>query len=444
MTASRAAEQRWQSWQSIDSARLLLAGVAGALVAVALARTAVMARDPHHVALAFGLFIGFGELLRLALPGNRQAAPIGLAAALAYAMVLQVAPLNGVHPVMVQIPALQVIAVTAIAMAIGALPQLAAGRSAHIWDMAIRLVTVAFVAFVFRPLADTRLIQDDHSVAFAVMVVVAALGLLLQGVIEAVLRAEDLRARYSVALADEIRVRWRLSAALGISAIIMVFGAQVMGLLELAIFAAPLLVIQLAFRKYSQIRSTYLQTVRALSRVTEVAGYVDADHSNRVSKLALAVGRELGMPEPDLLDLEYAALMHDIGQLSLPDPIPGGATSSADPMLQGRIAQLGADVIKRTQVLDAVAELVRCQAMPWRGVPARRSAAWDAELEIPPLGSRIIRAVNAFDDLVEGRPGRDRANAALGRLRADSEREYDPEVIAALAVVTNRLPVSRL
>ena len=32
------------------------------------------------------------------------------------------------------------------------------------------------------------------------------------------------------------------------------------------------------------------------------------------------------MSEPDLLDLEYAALMHDIGQLSLADPIPGGAT----------------------------------------------------------------------------------------------------------------------
>ena len=38
------------------------------------------------------------------------------------------------------------------------------------------------------------------------------------------------------------------------------------------------------------------------------------------------MGRELGLAEMDLLDLEYAALMHDIGQLALPDPIPGGAT----------------------------------------------------------------------------------------------------------------------
>lgn len=432
MTAFRVTEQRWQSWQSVDTGRLVLAGLAAVLVTAALAGTAVMARDPHHVALALGVFIGFGELLRLALPGGREAAPIGMAAALSYAMILKVAPFSGGQPAVVRLSPLQVVAVTAIAMAIGALPHIAAGRPARFFGMAGRLVTVSFVAFIFRPLAGTDLIKNDQWVAFAVMAAVTALGLLLECVIAAVLRAEDLRARYVVTLADELRVQWRLAAAVGISAIITVFGAQVMGLVEIAIFAAPLLVIQLAFRRYSLIRATYLQTVRALSQVTEVGGYVESDHSGRVSKLALAVGRELGMPEPDLLDLEYAALMHDIGQLSLTDPIPGGATTNIERREQRRIAEFGAEVIKRTEVLDTVAELVRCQAMPWRGPVA------------PPLGARIIRAANAFDDLVEGLPGRDRAAAALARLRQETETEYDPEVVRALAVVTGRLPVSRL
>lgn len=432
MTAFRAAGQRWQSWQSVDSGRLILLGAAGVLVIAALARTAVVASDPYHVALAFGTFIGFGELLRLALPGGREAAPIGMIAALSYAMVVKVAPFSGGKPELVQLPALQVVAVTAIAMMIGALPHIAAGRPAGIFGMSGRLVAVAFVAFVFRPLAGTALIQDNHGVAFAVMAAAVAVGLLLETLIAAVLRAEDLRARYAVTLADEMRVQWRLAAAIGISAIITVFGAAVMGLVEIAIFAAPLLVIQLAFRRYSLIRSTYLQTVRALSQVTEVGGYVESGHSSRVSKLALAVGRELGMSEPDLLDLEYAALMHDIGQLSQTDPIPGGATAGVPAVDQQRIAAFGAEVIKRTEVLDTVAELVRCQAMPWRGAVE------------PPLGSRIIRVVNAFDDLVEGRHGRDRAAAALAKLRQDTELEYDPEVVAALVAVTGRLPVSRL
>ena len=43
------------------------------------------------IAIAFGLFIAFGELLRLSLPGGREGAPIAMAAAFAYAMALKIA-----------------------------------------------------------------------------------------------------------------------------------------------------------------------------------------------------------------------------------------------------------------------------------------------------------------------------------------------------------------
>jgi response regulator RpfG family c-di-GMP phosphodiesterase len=230
-----------------------------------------------------------------------------------------------------------------------------------------------------------------------------------------------------------MRVQLRLGAAVGVSAMMISFAAEVMGLAELAVLMGPLLVTQVAFRRYSGIRATYLQTVRALARVTEVGGYVESRHSLRVSRLAVAVGRELGLAEPDLLDLEYAALMHDIGQLALPDPIPGGATVLVSREDQQRIAELGADVISKAGVLDRVAELVRCQSLPSRG--------HDPE---PPVGSRIIRAVNAFDDLVGGSVERDRSAAALERLRMDTAAEYDPGVIEALSEVASKRLASRL
>jgi response regulator RpfG family c-di-GMP phosphodiesterase len=192
-------------------------------------------------------------------------------------------------------------------------------------------------------------------------------------------------------------------------------------------------VIQLAFRRYAGIRATYLQTVRALAQVTEVAGYVDGGHSRRVGKIALAVGRELGMSEPDLLNLEYAALMHDIGQLSLVEPIPAGATVDVATATARRIAEFGAEVISQTGVLDAVAEIVRYQWLPYRGAAVK-----------PPLESRIIKVVNAFDDQVAGSSDRDRIAAAIAAIRSAMEREYDPAVVNALATVTSRLPVSRL
>ncbi len=435
----RATAQRVLAWQSIDSGRLLLMAVAGLLIVIALARTVAVGVTDLNVAVAFGVFIASGELLRLALPGGREEAPIGMSAALAYALVLHIARSPG-QPPLVGASAPQVVTVTAVAMAVGALPHVVAGRRAGLTGMLARLLSVAFVAFAFRPLTHHGILTSPWPVAFAAMAILVAAGWLIETVIVAVIRADDLRARYAVMVRDELRAQWRLGLAVGVSAIVIVFGAPVLGIAELAVFAPPLLVIQWAFRRYAGIRATYLQTIRALAQVTEVGGYVESGHSRRVSKLAVAVGRELGMPEPDLLDLEFAALMHDIGQLSLVEPIPGGATLLLGAQDARRIAQFGADVIRQTGQLDSVAEIVRCQWQPARGYGTTE----------PPLASRVIKAANAFDDMVHGSSDRDRVASALERLRAGAESdsgswdEYDASVVAALATVTDRLPVSRL
>jgi hypothetical protein len=437
VTTVRVAEQRWVGWQTVDTGRLVLISCAALIVVSASTYLAVTRGfdDSPHVALAFGLYIAFGELLRLVLPGGREGAPIAMSAALSYAMVLTI----GGHqpkgtpyfPVDLTPPA-QVVVVAAAGMVVGSLPHIAAGRRAGLTGMSARLVAVACVAVAFNPLAQDLHLISRPWLALGVVGGLALCGCLIETVIAAVIRADDLRARYSVTLADEIRVQWRLGLAVGMSVIITVFGAEVMGPVELAIFAAPLLVIQLAFRRYAGIRATYLQTVRALAQVTEVGGYVDSGHSRRVSRLALAIGREFGMRERDLLDLEYAALMHDIGQLSLVEPIPGGATLVVSQEEARRIAEFGAEVIKETGVLDDVANLVRDQWLPWTGGPKE-----------PLLASKVIRAANAFDDITGGSPDRDRTAAAIDRLRLEAS-EYDPEVVDALASVTDRLPVTRL
>jgi response regulator RpfG family c-di-GMP phosphodiesterase len=144
--------------------------------------------------------------------------------------------------------------------------------------------------------------------------------------------------------------------------------------------------------------------------------------------------------------------MHDIGQLSLPDPIPGGATVLVSPEEQRRIAELGAGVIQQAGVLDRVAEIVRCQNRPWRGAGSGSTGSGSTGSGStgsgstgsgstgsgPPVGSRIIRAANAFDDLVGGSTDRDRAVAALDRLRLDTAAQYDPRVVEALSTVTGR------
>jgi HD domain len=437
---ARPTPDRMAYWRALDSGRLLLMGAAAMLVAAALAGVAT-----HHAgqinlqaAFAFGGFIAFGELLRLALPGGREAAPIALVGAMAYALLLTLPEPVAVPPVagVARHNALLVITVTAIGMTVGALPHIAAGRPAGLTGMCTRLIAVACVAFAFRPLVP-RLVPLHQEpkpwwLEFSIMAVLVVLGLLIETTVGALIRADDVGARFSVAIRDEMRLQWRLGLAVGASVIITVFGAEAVGLLELAVFIGPLLVTQVAFRRYAGIRATYLQTVRSLARVTEVAGYVEEGHSRRVSLLAVAVGRGLGLAEPELLALEYAALMHDIGQLSLPEPIPGGATVQVSPSEQEQIANYGAEVIREAGVLDDVAELVRCQSWPARGHhPA------------PPLGSMIIRAANAFDDMVGGGTDRDRSAAALDRLRQEPI-QFDAEVVAVLAEVAGRRVPSRL
>jgi hypothetical protein len=458
-----------------DSGQLLLVAAAGVWLVAAVAQTAAEGlRDPR-IAVAFGALIAFGEVLRLNLPGDRETAPIGFAGALAYALLIKI----GTH--VVQLSAEQVVTVATIGMIIGALPHLAVGRPARVSGMAARLLCVACVAYIFRPLAPNSTLDQNWRLAFALMTSLAVLALLLEAVLTALLRVDEQRARFRVALVDEMRVQLPLGAAVGASALLIAFAAEVMGLYSLAVFTAPLLVTQVAFRRYAGIRATYLQTVRALAKVTEIGGYVEAGHSERVSRLAVAIGRELGIHEPQLLELEYAALMHDIGQLSLRDPIPGGATVLVSRQDQQRIAELGADVIQQAQVLGSVAEIVRRQNEPYRDVegavnghtvprpssghPAPGSSSGHAAPRSssgrtasrssagspspgppppgprplgPPLSSRIIKTANAFDDLVGSSLDPGRAAAAVQRLRLDTASEYDPATVEALSRVVNR------
>ena len=283
---------RGSSWQAMDSGQMLVIAAAGMLAVAAIARTAAAGIVQAGDAVAFGSLVALGELLRIRLPGNRESAPIAAAGALGYALLLGIGDRPAVQS------ALQVIAITVGGMIIGALPHLAAGRPAKLDGMASRLIAVACVAFVFRPLAPTALIRDRWWVALAVMALLVVLAWFVDAVLSALIRAGELGARFSVALWDELRVQLPLGAAVGASALLIAFSSEVMGLAAVWVFTGPLLVSQVAFRRYAGIRTTYLETVRALSRMTEVGGYVEGGHSRRVSRLAVAVGRELGMSEP--------------------------------------------------------------------------------------------------------------------------------------------------
>jgi hypothetical protein len=324
--------------------------------------------------------------------------------------------------------ALQVVAVVSVAMLVGVAPHVVAGRSPTMASLARRLLAIGFAAGLLRATGLHDLVRGplEGEPAAGIFAAIVAVSILVEALLAAMVRASDDRAPFFAVLRNEARAHIGIGAAIGATGALITLAAGTMGVWALPVFVIPLLLTQFSFRRYAAIRATSLQTIRALSRVTELGGYTESGHSRRVSRLAVAVGRELGMSDPELLDLEYAALMHDIGQLSLSEPIPGGATVVAAPNEQRRIADFGAQVIRQTGVPDAVATIVEMQAEPYRH-------AHQGIDQAVPLASRIIKAVNAYDDLVGESAEPATRLDAVERLRLGMAYEYDPRVVDSLS-----------
>src|SRR5947199_109941 len=113
------------------------------------------------------------------LPGDREAAPIGAAGALAYCLLPDIGSAPARHS------PLQVVAVTALGMVLGVLPHVWVGRGPGVAYIARRLVVIGAAAVVFRPLAGHRVGPLLAAAMVAVVIGVAALDAVLAGLIRA-------------------------------------------------------------------------------------------------------------------------------------------------------------------------------------------------------------------------------------------------------------------
>jgi HD domain len=315
------------------------------------------------------------------------------------------------------------------------LPHTFAGRASELEGIARRILVVAGVALVFRPLVMTDDLYawfNDHPPSLIALTMLAVfVAWPLEALLAAGVQASRQLGPFLALLRNELAALMGIGAAIASTGVLIPLATWEVGLWALPLVMIPLLLAQMAYRRYASIRRTQVQTIRALSRATEVGGYTETGHARRVTELALAIGRDLGLPERRLRLLQYAALMHDLGQLSLTDPIPGGATVLVTPDERRRIAGLGAEVVREASMLEEVAVIVEAQAEPYR----RPHLPDDADV---PLESRVVKVVNAYDDMVGNATSEDARLEALEALRLGMAYEYDPRVVAALARVLSR------
>lgn len=178
-------------------------------------------------------------------------------------------------------------------------------------------------------------------------------------------------------------------------------------------------------------RHPLLLTVRALTSVLDAADPLTRGRSLRISRYAVRVARELGVPESDMVDLELGALLHDLGRSAILNDV----VQSPRPLDAGERAvvqthpTIGRDLLKDIPGLEPAAEIVWTHHERPDGAGYPRGLAAD---QIP-IGARVIMVCAAYDAMTQDRPYRRglSSRAACEELRRCAGQQFFPDVVNA-------------
>ena len=418
--------------------RLVWVSLAGVILVAAFIRLVGMAAGGARVGgwdaailATLTVAIALGSALPVQIGRARAVAPLATASSVAIALVSS-RPLNT--------PVTYAPSTAIVCAAIGTIAGVGLRRvwqrtSSRSVAVAVPVVTVAVMSLLYRWLpiwhgqssAQMYSAWDSHRWKAVCVMTVASFFPVLGELIMVGLLVSPVRT-VGAFLAQTLRDLGPIYGAALSTGIAMAIGLQSLSLWAVPLIVMPLVLARSALRRAFNVQRERRQTIAALSTMTDVAGYTRPGHSARVADLARRVGEKLRLTEQELILLEDAALLHDIGQVSLSAPIPGGATVEAAPLDQLSIAQEGGSIVRRSGVLDALAVIIEAQTIQYRQV---------RELgENVPVAARIIKVCNAFDDLTSGNPIME--DSAFERLSLGLGYEYDPAVVSALQRVSGR------
>jgi hypothetical protein len=189
-------------------------------------------------------------------------------------------------------------------------------------------------------------------------------------------------------------------------------------------------------RHLQAVTETQREAVAIIARAAEAKDDVTGDHVIRVGSLAADLAIATGAPPEFADDLRFAAMLHDVGKLHVPDQIlmKRGPLDDAEFELVRKHTLWGQRILGHTAGFELARAVARSHHENWdgSGYPDRLVGA------ATPLGARIVHLVDVFDALRAARPYKEAwpLERAVAEIEARSGEMFDPDlVVEFLALV---------
>jgi len=178
-----------------------------------------------------------------------------------------------------------------------------------------------------------------------------------------------------------------------------------------------------------RLRKDEIQTIGALATAIDAKDPFTHRHSEQVMKFAVMIGKAMGLSDEQLELLEYQAMLHDIGNIGVPDHIlhkPGRLSPEEMEVVKGHVS-IGGDIVKRIDAEGKLARGVQEHQERFDGKGYPRGLRGE---EIS-LNGRILAVADSFTAMISDRPYRKALTfeEAIRELEANAGTQFDPHVV---------------
>jgi len=204
------------------------------------------------------------------------------------------------------------------------------------------------------------------------------------------------------------------------------------------VIVPPVLMADQAIRRYFRLDQEAQKTLNVLADAIDERDKYTAAHSKRVSKYSKLIALELGLHIEDVIEIEMAGRVHDLGKIGIKDKILLKSTKLNDEEYVEikKHPEISYKLLKNLKPYKSGAEyaLYHHERYDGKGYPFGLSG------EKIPLGARILAVADSYDAMTSDRPYRNALSPsrAMEELIKFSGTQFDPKVVEVFINILKR------